>query len=73
MDTLLTLLQNICPDIDFTSETALVDDGLIDSVQIVTLIEAIEEAFNISVTMEYIQPAYFQSAETMMEMIEELQ
>ncbi len=73
METLLSLLQSICPDIDFQSETSLVDDGLIDSVQIVTIIEAIEEAFDISVTMEYIQPAYFQSAAAMMEMIEELQ
>lgn len=32
----------------------------------------IEDLFDISVTMEYIQPSYFQSAETMWEMIEEL-
>ena len=31
MDELLELLQDAKPDIDFLSETALIDDGLLDS------------------------------------------
>ena len=72
MDELLSLLKGAYPDIDFTKEESLIDDGILDSVGMVTLISLIEEKFDISVTMEYIQPSYFQSAEAMWEMIEEL-
>ena len=72
MNELLDVLKETYPDIDFTKEKNLIDDGILDSVGMVTLISAIEDHFDISVTMEYIQPSYFQSAENMWEMIEEL-
>jgi len=40
---------------------------------VVAIIADIESLFDVSVTMEYIQPMYFESVETMWEMIEELQ
>ena len=72
MDELKKVLQELYPNIDFDSEETLYDDGIIDSVDVVTIISKLEEAFDISVTMEYIQPNYFQSVETMWEMVEEL-
>ncbi len=72
MDKLRKLLQEMYPDINFDKEKSLYDDGIIDSVHVVTIIAKIEEEFDVSVTMEYIQPPYFQSVETMWEMIEEL-
>ena len=72
MNELKELLKSMYPAVDFDNEKKLYDDGIIDSVHVVTIIAKIEEAFDISVTMEYIQPSYFQSAETMWEMIEEL-
>jgi len=72
MEELKKILEEMYPDIDFDNEQNLYDDGKIDSVDVVTIIANIEEAFDVSVTMEYIQPPYFQSVETMWEMIEEL-
>lgn len=72
MDELKKVLQELYPNIDFDSEETLYDDGIIDSVDVVTIISKLEETFDISVTMEYIQPNYFQSVETMWEMVEEL-
>ena len=72
MDELKNVLQELYPNIDFDNEETLYDDGIIDSVDVVTIISKLEETFDISVTMEYIQPDYFQSAETMWEMVEEL-
>ncbi len=72
MNELKALLQGMYPTVDFDKEKNLYDDGIIDSVHVVTIIAKIEEAFDISVTMEYIQPPYFQSVETMWEMVEEL-
>lgn len=73
MNELITLLKGNFPNIDFENEKALVDNGVVDSLSMVKIISLIEENFNISVTMEYLQPEYFQSVETMWEMIEELQ
>lgn len=72
MNELKELLKAMYPTVDFDKEKNLYDDGIIDSVHVVTIIAKIEEAFDISVTMEYIQPPYFQSIETMWEMIEEI-
>lgn len=72
MNELKALLEGMYPNIDFSKEKSLYDDGIIDSVHVVTIISKIEDLFDISVTMEYIQPMYFQSVETMWEMVEEL-
>ncbi len=73
MDRLKELLKENWPDIDFDQEKTLIDSGLMDSVSIVTLIGLLEEEFDISISMEYIQPKYFQSIEAIWEMIEVLQ
>lgn len=73
MEELRALLEEKWPNIDFDKEKNLIDDELLDSVEVVSLIGEIEEAFDITVTMEYIQPKYFQSIEAMWDMIEELQ
>ncbi len=72
MNELKAMLQEKFPMIDFEKETALVSSGVLDSLQVVELIAEIEELFDISVTMEYIQPTYFESVDAMWEMIEEL-
>ncbi len=72
MEELMNLLKTRYPDIDFEVEKNLIDGGVLDSVEVVDIISEIEELFEIEVTMEYIQPKYFQSVETMWEMIEEL-
>lgn len=73
MEQLKALLAEKYPNIDFDNEKSLVSDGILDSIEIVSIIASLEEAFDISVTMEYIQPTYFESIESMWEMVEELQ
>ncbi len=73
MDQLREILEENWPDIDFDEEKDLLDSGLMDSVSVVTLVGILEDEFDISISMEYLQPKYFQSIESMWEMIEELQ
>lgn len=73
MEELLDLLKENYPDIDFETEKQLMEDGILDSVAVVELISLLEDAFDISVGMEYIEPKNFESAEAMWAMIEELQ
>ena len=72
MEKLEQMLQQRYPQIDFKNEKQLVTDGLLDSLAIVAIIAEIESLFDVSVTMEYIQPDYFESLEAMWGMIEEL-
>ena len=73
MEQLKNMLQERFPSIDFESEKNLMSDGILDSLAVVGIIAEIEDLFDVQVTMEYIQPAYFESVETMWEMVEELQ
>lgn len=73
MNELKKMLSEKYPSIDFDKEKNLVSSGILDSIEVVSIIAEIEDLFDISVTMEYIQPSYFESVETMWEMIEELQ
>ena len=66
------MLERNYPNIDFDNETQLMSSGVLDSLAVVAIIAEIENMFDISITMEYIQPMYFESVETMWEMIEEL-
>lgn len=72
MEQLREMLESNFPHINFDAEKQLMTNGILDSMSMVTIIMELENLFDISVTMEYIQPANFESVETMWEMVEEL-
>lgn len=72
MEKLKQKLKEMYPAIDFDNEKELVSSGILDSIAVVSIISELEDMYDISVTMEYIQPAYFESVQTMWDMIEEL-
>ena len=72
MEQLKEMLERNYPNIDFDNETELMSNGILDSLAVVAIIAEIENMFDVSVTMEYIQPMYFESVETMWDMVEEL-
>ena len=73
MEELLNILKEAKPDIDFASEKALIDNGLIDSFDVVQLVMQLNEAFDIEIGAEEITPENFNSAESMWNMIQRLQ
>lgn len=66
MEQLKEMLKSNYPTVDFDNETHLVSSGVLDSLAVVAIIAQIENLFDISVTMEYIQPAYFESVQTIL-------
>lgn len=72
MEQIKSILEGLFPNIDFSKEKHLMTDGILDSISVVSIIAELEDAFDISVPMEYIQPSWFESAETIAEMVEEL-
>ena len=72
MEQLLDILKELHSDIDFETEEGLVDEGILDSLDIVTLITEINDAFDISIPAEEIIPDNFNSAAAIWALIDKL-
>ena len=72
MEQLIELLQELHPEIDYETEEGLVDNGILDSLDIVTLITDINDAFDVSIPAEEILPENFNSAKALWDLIERL-
>ena len=72
MKKLLALLREIHPSVDFESCLTLIDDKILDSFDIITLIGEIGERFHVEIPPEEIVPENFNSARQMYQMIRRL-
>ncbi len=73
MEELLEILSEIKDDVDFETEDKLIDDGILDSFDILQIISALNDAFDISIPASEIIPENFNSAETLWDMVQRLQ
>ena len=73
MDELLEILQDIDDSVDYEKETALIDDHILDSFAIITLISEIEETFDVEVAAAEMTSENFNSAAALWKMIQRLQ
>ena len=73
MDELLETLQDIDDSVDYEKETALIDDHILDSFAIITLISEIEETFDVEVAAAEMTPENFNSVAALWKMIQRLQ
>lgn len=69
MNKLLEVLKEIKPDIDFKKEKALIDDELLSSFDIITIVARINEEFGIDFPVSEIVPENFNSADSLYEAI----
>ena len=72
MEDLLEILRSLHPDVDFETEEYLIDKGILDSMDIVSLISEINDAFEVTITATDMVPANFNSAQALYELIQEL-
>ena len=70
---IIEILSEICPGIDFETETALIDGGLIDSLDIVAVVTELMEAFDVELGVDDLTPENFNSVEAIEELIESKQ
>ena len=67
------ILPEFGPGIDFENEKALIDDGLIDSLDIVAVVTELMEAFDVELGVDDLTPENFNSVEAIEELIESRQ
>lgn len=73
MEEIMEILQDLHPDVDFETEEHLVDDKILDSFDIVSLIAEINENFDIAITARDILPENFNSAKALYALIQRLE
>lgn len=66
---IMEICKEIDGSIDFTS-TALIDDGLLDSVTLIKLISEFTDAFGVEIPYEEIIPDNFNSVKAMAELVQ---
>ena len=72
MEELLTLLKDIRPDVNFESESSLIDDGILDSMDVVSIISAVDDVFGVQIRITELDPENFNSAENLWALIQDL-
>ena len=72
MEKLIEILESLHPEVDFENNDSLIDDGILDSLDIVTLVTEINAEFDVTIPTEEIVPENFNSAKALMELITRL-
>ena len=82
---LMDILTDLRPDVDFETETALIDDHILESFDIVSLVAALNDAFDIEIGAKDLVPENyirkqtltnaenFNSAKSLLAMVQRLQ
>ena len=73
MEELLRILSDLHPDVDFETEKNLIDNRILDSFDIVTLITEIQDVFDVTIDAKSITAENFNSAEALYQVIQNLE
>ena len=72
MEKLIDILTELHSDVDFETCTTLIDDKILDSFDIISVISEINEEFDVVIPAEEIIPENFNSAQALYELITRL-
>ncbi|EHJ02119.1 hypothetical protein CDLVIII_5648 [Clostridium sp. DL-VIII] len=73
MEKLIKLLEEVRDDVDFNECKTLVDEGILDSFDIIQIVNLIDEEYDIEIPAIEIIPENFNSAQAIFNMIQRLQ
>ena len=72
MNELIEILANLHPEVDFETCDTLIDDKILDSFDIISVISEINEEFDVVIPAEEIIPENFNSAQALYELVTRL-
>ena len=73
MQEILELLSNMKPGVDFAEQTNMIEDGVLTSMDVLMLVSALEEEFDVEIGLKEVIPANFCSAEAIFNLVQRLQ
>lgn len=72
MEALLDILNELHPEVDFETCTTLIDDKILDSFDIVTIVAEVDAEYDVAIPAEELVPENFNSAANLYALIERL-
>ena len=73
MEKVLAILQGIRSDVDFVNEKQLIDAGVLDSFDIISLVGELNDEFDIEIDAEDLEPQNFNTVEAIVALVKKLQ
>lgn len=73
IEEILEILEGIRPDVDFRAEKQLIDGKVLDSFDIIAIVSELDEAFDVQIPIDDLEPKNFNTIEAIEEVIIKLQ
>ena len=72
MEKLLEILEDLHPEVDFETEEHLIDNKILNSFDIVTIVAEVDSEYDVAIPAEHLLPKNFNSAKALYALIEKL-
>lgn len=69
----LKILKAVRQDVAFEKEKGLIDDSILDSFDIISIVSDLNDAFGIDITSDELEPENFNSLDAIVELVKSLQ
>lgn len=69
----LKILKGVRQDVDFEKETALIDDSILDSFDIISIVADLNDEFDVDITADELEPENFNTLDAIVELVKSLQ
>lgn len=73
MDRIIEILKSVHPEVDYETESGLIDKRIFDSFDVVTLVGELMDEFDVEITAEHMIPENFNSAQAIYNLINSLE
>lgn len=71
-DKIHEIIEDVRPDIEYNEDTLLIDEGLLDSFDIVNVVLELSEEFDIEIGVEEVVPENFNTIDAITKLVERL-
>ena len=69
----LSILRQTRSDVNFENEENLIDDGVLDSFDIIQIVSDLNEEFDIDITADELEPENFNTLDAIVALVESLE
>ena len=69
---MLAILHQARPDVDFEKEEKLIDEGILDSFDIIAIVSEFNEEFEVDIDVDDLEPENFNTVDAMLELVKRL-
>ena len=68
---IIEILSELCPGVDFENSDSLVDDELIDSLDIISIVTELMDKYDIEISVDDLVPENFNSVDDIIDLVKE--